>query len=162
MARHSLDFGQPGRAWQNSGVREGFAMTQHYPVEGDSAIAEVVYDEAAWADLHLEDIDVEARGDARTENARVVLRLYGPSEREFWEFDFAGATEQLLEARDWLLEHESAREPVPERDALTRGGEAWSKMSPDTQRGWSELSQETEGDENEPRRRRGPFRRKRR
>jgi hypothetical protein len=136
-------------------------MTKLYPVEGDSAIAEVVYDEDAWADLRLEDIDLEARGNARIENARVVLRLYGPAEQEFWEFDFASATEQLLEARDWLLEHESTREPIPERDELTRGGEAWSKMSPDTQREWSERSQQAGGDENDPRPRRGLFRRKR-
>jgi hypothetical protein len=143
--------------WQNCGVREGFAMTKIYPVEGDSVIAEVVYDEEAWADLHLEDIDVEARGDERVANARVLLRLYGPSAQEFWEFDFGEATEQLIEARDWLLEHERAREPVTERDELTRGGEAWSKMSPDTQRAWAGMSQPAGDDEKTPRPREGRF-----
>ncbi len=135
-------------------------MTKIYPVEGDTVMAEVVYDEEPWAELRLENLDIEARGDERTTNARVLLRLYGPSTQEFWEFEFAEAIEQLVEARDWLLEHEGAREPVTGRDELTRGGEAWSKMSPETQREWSEMSEPAGDDEDE--RRGGLFRRRRR
>jgi hypothetical protein len=142
-------------------MREGFGMVKLYPVEGDSVIAELQYDDDAWADLHLEGIDVEARGEERVANARVLLRLYGPAEEEYWDFDLAQAIEQLGEARDWLLEHERTREPVADRDDLTRAGQAWSKMSPDVQREWLEKSEKQAADQADQVRRRPRFRRRR-
>ena len=47
-----------------------------YPVEGESAFAELLYDGAQWAEVHLEDVEPARVGEQRTENARVVVVLY--------------------------------------------------------------------------------------
>jgi hypothetical protein len=125
--------------------REGLAKL--YPVEGDSPLAELWLNDEPWAELRLEGVDVEARGEERVANARVLLRLYGPNEGEWLELELRLAMEQLAEARDWLLEHERAREPVADRSELTHAGEAWSKMSPEVQREWSAKSRKQAADE---------------
>jgi len=57
-------------------LAEGFEIKLFFPVEGESAIAELYYDGDNWADVHLEDVDLGGFGEQRTANARVVVELY--------------------------------------------------------------------------------------
>jgi hypothetical protein len=139
-------------------MREGLAKL--YPVEGDSALAELWQNDEPWAELRLEGIDVKARGEERVANARVLLRLYGPAEEGWRDFELDRAMEQLGQARDWLMEHERTREPVADRGELTRAGEASSKMSPDVQHEWSATIQKQAADEADQGRWRPLFRRR--
>jgi hypothetical protein len=113
---------------------ERFRRQIFYPVEGDSAIVELMYDDAQWADVRLEDLRLDAVGDARLEGARVVVSLFakpadsGRDEPTWWEFDYADVRAQLDEARDWLLDNERGREPVI-GEGLTAAGEAFTKIS---------------------------------
>lgn len=86
-------------------------FTQFYPVEGDTAIAELMLGGRIWGDLRLEGIDLGAVGAARTAGARVALRL--SSDRET-EFDLEPVVALLREAEAWLLENERGRAPTEE------------------------------------------------
>ena len=127
-------------------VAASFKMVKAYPVEGDSAIAEVWCrgddldkgaEEHEWARLWLEDIDLAAVGRQRTANARVVVEIQPsvlldgpPRMRKFlepWQFDFDDARAQLERAAgcDWwwgfsvaegLAELEDARDWLLENE----------------------------------------------
>jgi hypothetical protein len=115
-------------------MNERFRLQMFYPVEGDSAIVELMYDDAQWADMRLEDLRLDAVGDARLEGARVVVSLFPKSadgsrdEQTWWEFDYADVRAQLDEARDWLLDNERGRESAS-GEGLTAAGEAFTKIS---------------------------------
>jgi hypothetical protein len=69
------------RACDHAPVGERFRMQMFYPVEGDSAMVELLYDGVQWADMRLEDMRLEdirldAVGDARLEGARVVVSVF--------------------------------------------------------------------------------------
>ena len=76
-----------------------------YPVDGDSAIAEILLNEEPAATIWLEGLDLEARGAERTRSARFVIDL-GDGPVELLPF-----LDQLEAARIRLLENEHGREP---------------------------------------------------
>jgi hypothetical protein len=82
-----------------------------YPVDGDTAIAELMLGGRIWGDLRLEGINLDAVDAARTASARVVLRLY--SDRTT-DFDFQAFVDLLREAEAWLIENEQGRTPIEE------------------------------------------------
>jgi hypothetical protein len=92
---------------------ERFRLQMVFPVEGDSAIVELLYDGDQWADVRLENLRLDAVGEDRLRDSKVVLTLCPASDQGTWEFDYADALAQLQDARDWLLENERGREPAP-------------------------------------------------
>jgi hypothetical protein len=131
-----------------------FEMARSFPVEGDSAYAELHFDGEVWADLHLEGIDLDETSTGRTANARVMVDLYltrligyetwrfefdeAPARLEvaarrkrWWGFGVAEALREFRQARDWLLENEQGRFPLTETETgeLTPAGRAAWKMS---------------------------------
>lgn len=83
-----------------------------FPVEGDTAIAELMSGDHVWGDLRLEGIDLAASGPARTASAVVQLRLFPPTDgRAYWDFAFDDAQTLLSRATAWLLENEHRRAP---------------------------------------------------
>ena len=86
-------------------------FARFYPVEGDTAIAELMLGGLIWGDLRLEGIDLDAVDTARTADARVVLRLF--SDRAT-EFDLEHVVALLREAETWLIENERGRVPIEE------------------------------------------------
>jgi hypothetical protein len=125
-----------------------------YPAEGDSAVAELHYGGEIWGDIRLEKLNLHARGEARLEDADVVLRVYPRAKPrsaftawmsrrrrstprvasdEPWEWNLDDLMAVLNEARAWLLENERGREPVS-AGALTAAGSALSKASAESSR----------------------------
>ena len=119
-------------------------MARLYPVEGESAIAELYYDDMIWAYVSLEGVDAQATGQARVKDASVVVEFWREPKKPTgqWDFnlDLAGALEQLEKARDWLLENEVGRAPA--EPGLSAAGEAFQKMSEEEQERWSDRSSE--------------------
>jgi len=100
------------------GSSKGLWWQKLYPVEGDTAVAELWCGEHLWATLHLEGLKLDAVGASRTEGARDVLTLFPPdrpsefsADGKAWKFDAATALEQVRAAREWLLENEHGRLP---------------------------------------------------
>lgn len=88
----------------------GLRFAPFYPVEGDTAIAELFRGDEMWGDLRLEGIDLTAVGEARTSAVSSRLRLFGPLDgSQHWEFDYAGVCEVLQRAHRWLIENEQNR-----------------------------------------------------
>jgi hypothetical protein len=100
--------------------RKGLWWQKFYPTEGDSAVAEMWAGEQMWADLHLEGIQLDRRGDERVQGIREVLTLFSPTAasqfapKGAWTLDAAEVLRQLQEARSWLLENEKERAPEQE------------------------------------------------
>jgi hypothetical protein len=101
----------------SSSDRRGLWWQKFYPVEGESAVAEMWAGETMWADLHLENIRLDRRGSERVEGTREVLRLFSPTAgsrfapQGEWALDATEVLRQLQEARSWLLENEKGRAP---------------------------------------------------
>lgn len=93
----------------------GMQFTKCYPVEGDSAFAEVTAGGEVVADVWLSDIALSARGDARVESAQVRVRFYSsPESPSSADLDLAEVEAALGQARAWLFENERGRVPLPE------------------------------------------------
>jgi hypothetical protein len=90
---------------------ERFGMQMVFPVEGDTAIVELLHDGEQWAELRLEQLRLDAVGEDRLEGARIVLTVIPPEDGSSREFDLDDARAQLDEARDWLVENERGRRP---------------------------------------------------
>jgi hypothetical protein len=86
-------------------------MQMVFPVEGDGAIVELLHDGEPWAELRLDDIRLDAVGEDRLAEARIVLIVFPPEDGVPWEFELDDARAQLDEARDWLVENERGRRP---------------------------------------------------
>lgn len=85
-----------------------------YPVQGDTAIAELMLDDKIWGDLRLEGIALDEIGEARTTNVEVILRLFPPPEpHRAWEFGLEAAQALIADATSWLLANEAGRLPEP-------------------------------------------------
>lgn len=102
----------------SSSDRKGMWWQKFYPVEGDSAFAEMWAGEQMWADLHLEDIHLDRLGEERVQGTRQVLTLFSPTTpSDFaprgttWALDATEVVAQLEQARSWLLENEKGRTP---------------------------------------------------
>ena len=109
-------------------VDERFSMAMEFPIEGDTAIVELLHDGEQWADLRLENLRVDAVGEDRLAGARIVLTVFPREDGEPREFDLEQARAQLDEARDWLLENERGRQPFDDTGA-TPAARAHAKVS---------------------------------
>ena len=136
----------PGKIRRVSSEKESspppsvFHIDRLFPVEGDSAIAELCHRGEVWADLRLDGIRTNSRGEERIADARPVLRIYprhAGDEPVWWEWNLDDVSAQLAEARDWLLDNERGREPILDPDDLTMAGSALSKASAETINQWS-------------------------
>jgi hypothetical protein len=109
-------------------VEVGFYTQMLYPVEGESAIAELYYDGDQWANVWLEGVRLDAVGDARVEQARVMVSFFSPRTRTSWKLDLDEVRRRLDDAREKLLENERGRVPVDDH-GLSNAGRAFSKIS---------------------------------
>jgi ribosomal protein L7/L12 len=110
----------------------GFHLARLYPVEGDSAIAELWHGDDVWADLRLDGIRPDEHGEQRVAGVRCVLRLYPPpdgADPAWWEWDLDAVLGQLTAARAWLLDNERGRAPIDDPHGLTAAGAALSKAA---------------------------------
>ncbi len=113
----------------------GFRMAHLFPVEGDSAIAELWHDEEVWADVRLEGVRLDAHGEDRTASATAVVRFYARSagaHPDWREHHLDEILAQLTAARDWLLDNEHGRIPVDGGDDLSAAGWALTTASVQT------------------------------
>jgi hypothetical protein len=103
-------------------------MQMVFPVEGDTAIVELLHDGEQWAELRLEDLRLDAVGEDRLESAHIVLTVIPAEDGSAREFDLDDARAQLDEARDWLIENERGRRPADAPGAqrkISRLSETW-------------------------------------
>jgi len=109
-------------------TRVGFYSQMFYPVEGASAIVELYHDGEQWADVCLEGIRLDAVGDARVGQARVLVSFFPPAARTLWNLDLDEVRRRLDDAREQLLANERGRVPVDD-EGLTQAGRAFSKIA---------------------------------
>jgi hypothetical protein len=128
----------------------GFKMAKLFPVEWETAIAELYFDKRVWAYVSLEGVDQEATGSARIRNARVVVEFWREPDKPtgVWDFnlDLAGALEQLNRAEAWLLENETGRAPSTD-EGFSAAGQAFGRMSEEEQERWNSRKTSSSGDE---------------
>src|SRR3954454_17579838 len=110
---------------------DGFWQQMLYPVEGDSAIAELYFGEEPWATVRLTKIDLEAEGEARISEARYVAELQPQPDGAPWRFDLLEMESELAAAREHLAENERGRVPLEGDGDLTEAGAALDKASAD-------------------------------
>ena len=124
----SVDDGARGAA----GPRRGFWMARLFPVEGDSAVAELWHDDEVWADVRLEGIRLGACGEDRIATCTVMVRWYVPAGGaglQWFDFPYEQVSAQLSAAREWLLDNECGRTPVQGDEPLSAAGHALSTAS---------------------------------
>ena len=130
---------RPARDPQDWIEDRGFKMAKLFPVERETAIAELYFDNRVWAYVSLEDVDQEAIGSARVGHARVVVEFWREPDKRtgVWDFslDLAEALEQLKRAEAWLVENETGRAPSTD-EGLTAAGQAFSRMAEEEQKRW--------------------------
>jgi hypothetical protein len=99
-----------GLSWRKRWPRRGGVLgwRKLFPVEGDSAVAELRFDEATWAEIWLENIQLNQVGGDRTEGARVRIRLSSLPE----PVGLDDLLELIEEARTWLIKNERGRVPL--------------------------------------------------
>lgn len=86
-----------------------------YPAEGDSAVAELWAGDDVVADVWLSDIGLSEHGDARVERASVRVRFYtSPELAASADLDLNELQSVLEQAREWLMDNERGRVPLPE------------------------------------------------
>jgi hypothetical protein len=128
----------------------GFKMAKLFPVDWESAIAELYFGERVWAYVSLAGVDQEATGSRRTRNARVVVEFWREPGKPtgVWDFnlDLAGAQELLERAEAWLLENETGRAPSTD-EGLSAAGWAFSRMSDEEQKRWTRRGTDSSADE---------------
>jgi hypothetical protein len=128
----------------------GFKMAKLFPVEWETAIAELYFEKRVWAYVSLEGVDQEATGSARIRNARVVVEFWREPDKPTgaWDFnlDLAAALEQLKRAEAWLLENETGRAPATD-EGLSAAGQAFSRMSEEEQERWNSGKTSSSADE---------------
>jgi len=108
----------------------GFHIARLFPVDEESAIAELWYGDAPCGAVEMRDIEPDAVGDDRVKAATFVVSLYSPppgNQREWWEFDLDAVEDQPRQARNWLLDNERRRLPIGE-SSLTAAGAAFTKI----------------------------------
>jgi hypothetical protein len=92
-------------------VDERFGMQMVFPLDGDTAIVELLHDGEQWAELRLENLRLDAVGEDRLHGARIVLTVIPAEDGVPRQFELDDARAQLDEARDWLIENERGRRP---------------------------------------------------
>ena len=115
-------------------------MAKLFPVEWESAIAELYFGDLIWAYVSLEGVDRAATGSARVKNARVVVEFWREPDKPtgVWDFnlDLAGALAQLQRAEAWLVENEAGRAASTD-EGLGAAGRAFTRMSNEEQERWA-------------------------
>lgn len=109
-------------------------MVKLYPVEGDSAIAELWYHECPWAQVELRGIRLDQEGSSRVSDVDFHVSLFPPpadAEPRWWEFDLPEVLEQFAIARAWLLDNEQHRLPLDDEVGLSAAGRAMEKSAED-------------------------------
>jgi hypothetical protein len=128
----------------------GFKMAKLFPVEWESAIAELYFGERVWAYVSLEGVDQEATGSARIRDARVVVEFWREPDKPtgVWDFnlDLAGALDLLKRAEAWLLDNETGRAPSTD-EGLSAAGRAFDRMSDEEQKRWTGRRTDSSADE---------------
>jgi hypothetical protein len=131
------------QAWAED---RGFKMAKLFPVDWESAIAELYFGDLIWAYVSLEGVDETATGSARVRNARVVVEFWREPDkpRGVWDFnlDLAGVLEQLRRAEAWLMENETGRAASPD-EGLSASGQAFMRMSEEKQDRWTSRGTDT-------------------
>jgi ribosomal protein L7/L12 len=129
MTPYMADDARAAATWR------GFRMAHLFPVEGDSAIAELWHDEQVWADVRLDGVRPEAHGEDRTASATAVVRCYARpagADPGWRAHHLDEILAQLTAARDWLLDNEHGRIPVDGGDDLSAAGRALTAASVQT------------------------------
>jgi hypothetical protein len=138
------------RGYQEWAENRGFKMAKLFPVDWESAIAELYFGDLVWAYVSLQGVDETATGAARVRNARVVVEFWREPEKPtgVWDFnlDLAGALEQLRRAESWLIENETGRAPSTD-EGLGAAGRAFVRMSEEEQRRWSSRRTDPSGED---------------
>jgi hypothetical protein len=115
-------------------------MAKLFPVDTESAVAEMYFGDLVWAYVSLQGVDEAATGSARIANARVVVEFWREPDKPtgVWDFNLglAGALEQLEQAEVWLRENESGRAASSEEPA-SASGRAFSRMAEEEQQRWT-------------------------
>jgi hypothetical protein len=131
---------QRSHAGEDWAEKRGFKMAKLFPVDWESAIAELYFDNLIWAYVSLEGVDAAATGPARVRKARVVVEFWREPDKPtgVWDFnlDLAGALEQLRRAEAWLVENETGRAASTD-EGLSAAGRAFTRMSDEEQARWT-------------------------
>ncbi len=111
---------------QNWTAYQGFKVAKIYPVEWESAIAELYYGEQIWAYVSLEGVDQAATGAARIEGARVVVEFWREPDKPtaVWDFnlDLAGPWSNSGVPRSGCSRTKRAGRRPPTRASVPQGG----------------------------------------
>jgi hypothetical protein len=142
---------EPSRSFRDWAEDRGFKMAKLFPVDTESAVAELYFGDRMWAYVSLQGIDDTATGVARLANVRVVAEFWSDPDKPdgAWDFslDLHGAMEQLRLAEAWLLENEKGR-AASSGEQVTAAERALSQMSEDEQARWlGKSSTSASGDE---------------
>ena len=125
-------------------------MAKLFPVDWETAIAELYFADRIWAYVSLEGVDQAAAGSARVASARVVVEFWREPDKPtgVWDFDLdlAGALEQLRRAEAWLLENETGRAPSTD-EGVSAAGRAFGRMSEEEQERWTRRGTDAGADE---------------
>lgn len=114
---------------------EGHHLVKLFPVEGDSAIAELWFGEAPWAQIWLTGINLDAVGDERVRDVEFRGSLFPPpaaADPGWWEFELSDVEDRLSAAKDWLRDNERHRVPLDSDEGITAAGSAMSKAAETT------------------------------
>lgn len=105
----------------------GLRFVKLYPVEGESAIAEIWFGEEPIGQLSLRGVRQEAVGAARAVDAQVELAIYPSPDTVQWSLPLSDFLAQIEKARAWLMQNEEGRTPVA--GGLTASGSAFDKIA---------------------------------
>jgi hypothetical protein len=114
-----------------SRMTERFGMQMVFPLEGDTAIVELLHDGEQWAELRLDGLRLDAVGEDRLQGAHIVLTVIPAEDGSAREFELDDARGQLDDARDWLIENERGRRPGGGAGASTKISRLDERWEPD-------------------------------
>ncbi len=107
-------------------------MAKLYPVEGDSAIAELWFGDAPWAQVELTGIRLDQVESERVSEAGFKVSFFAPPASAmpaWWEFDLLDVEEGIGSAKKWLLDNERGRLPLDSGDGLAAAAQALDKSA---------------------------------
>lgn len=123
---------EAGRVADRYEFPEGHHMAKLYPAEGDSAVAELWFGEAPWAQVELTGISLDQVGRDRVSEVGFKVSFFAPpagAEPAWWGFDLQDVEDGLGNAKEWLLGNERGRLPFDSGDGLTAAAQALDKSA---------------------------------